>query len=103
MSNLIRMIGMTMSQTGICLRCGEQRDKGNHKKCDRWPSSYGCGKGFHFIGNSDKMTIGELKKIVQAIAMGEDDETVVHLDLRVRQAEHVPEPPVSEPESGEQK
>jgi hypothetical protein len=86
MSSYIRMIGVTMSQTGVCLKCGEQRDSGSHKKCDRWPSSYGVGKGFHFIGNSDAMTIGEFKKVVAALVAGENDETVVHLDLRIRQS-----------------
>jgi hypothetical protein len=86
MSDLIHMMGMTMSSTGTCLRCGEQRDKGSHSKCDRWPSSYGTGKGFRFIGNSDKMTIGELKRVVEAIAAGEKDDTVIHLDIRVRAA-----------------
>lgn len=85
MSDLIRMYGMKASQGGVCRKCGLERGNGNHTKCDRWPSMMSMNAGFHHIGNSHQTTLGELKKLVALICMGDDDDTPVQYDIRIRQ------------------
>ena len=84
MSDVIRAMGMGMSQNGACRKCGQPRESGSHSKCDRWPMKYGISKGFHFVGNSDLATVGELKKIIAAIVAGESDSQPLNFDIRVR-------------------
>lgn len=85
MSDFIRMMGLKMSHNGTCNKCGVPRDKANHSKCDRWPSSHGLGKGFHYVSNSKESTLQDLMSIVKAICAGDDTRTPVRFDLRVMQ------------------
>lgn len=85
MSDFIRMIGMKLSRKGTCNKCGEQRDKANHSKCDRWPVSHGCSKGFSYVSNSRESTLADLKSIVAAICGGDDDATPVRFEIKILQ------------------
>jgi hypothetical protein len=84
MSDLVWMYGMKMSQSGICRKCGVDRGKGNHKKCDRWPSMISSKAGFQYNANSVETTIAELKKIVELIVAGEPEDTPVQFEIRIR-------------------
>ena len=86
MSDLIRMYGMKLSHNGTCRKCGVRRDKGNHSKCDRWPSGgFSSIAGFHYTANSKESNLDEFKKITDLIARGDDPETPVQFEIRVRQ------------------
>lgn len=91
MSDFIRMYGMKMSHNGACNKCGLQRDKGNHSKCDRWPVSHGCAKGFSYVANSHETTIAELKAIIAAICAGDDDKTPVRFEIKILQTRNYDE------------
>lgn len=84
MSDFIRMYGMKMSHNGTCRKCGGRRDKGNHNKCDRWPSGMSSRRGFHYVSNSVESTLADLKSVVAAISQGDSDDTPVQFELRIR-------------------
>lgn len=85
MSDLIRMRGMKMSHSGNCNKCGEPRSKGNHGKCDRWPTYHGSSKGFHYVSNSKESKLVDLKGIVEAICDGDDPNTPVRFEIKILQ------------------
>jgi hypothetical protein len=85
MSDIIRAYGMKMSQGGTCRKCGHPRDKGDHRNCDRWPSSHSMNSGFEYGANSRETTIAEFKKIAALISAGESDDTRVQFVIKIRQ------------------
>lgn len=93
MSDFIRMLGLGMSRSGTCNKCGLERNKANHSKCDRWPMSYGSSKGFRYVSNSKESTLADLKGIVAAICAGDADETPVRFELKIIQTGNVEAPP----------
>jgi hypothetical protein len=78
---------MVISHNGTCRKCKERRDKGSHKKCDRWPTANGVGKGFKYIGNADETNVEEFKRVVSILTQGESDDTPVQFEIRIRQVE----------------
>jgi hypothetical protein len=78
-------MGLKMSHGGTCNKCGEPRNKGNHQKCDRWPSSHGCSKGFHYVSNSKESDLADLKTVVAALCVGDDPKTPVRFELKILQ------------------
>lgn len=91
MSDLIRMIGMKVSNKGACNKCGNSVESGYHANCNRWPVRYGLGKGFHYTGNSRETTLADLKKIVTVICAGDVDETPVRFEIKIMQTRNVDE------------
>ena len=68
-----------MSHNGTCRKCGQQRDKGDHKRCDYFRT------GLHYRANSKETTIAEFKSICALISEGEDDDAPVQFDIRIRE------------------
>jgi hypothetical protein len=91
MSDFIRMYGLKMSHKGVCNKCGDPTDKGNHRKCYRWPVSHGCAKGFTYVANARETSLAELKAIVAAICAGDDDETPVRFEIKIMQTRNCDE------------
>lgn len=87
MSDLIRMIGMSVSHNGTCRKCGQPRDKADHHKCDRWPVQYGVVKGFHYTGNSRETDLAEFMRIATLISACDDPKTSVRFDIRIMQVD----------------
>ncbi len=87
--DLIRMMAMKMAHGLTCNKCGESRQKGNHQKCDRWPTAYGSSKGFHYVANCKETTLEELKKMVDLICAGEAIETPIRFELKIMQTRNI--------------
>lgn len=79
MSDLLRMMNLHMSHNGTCRKCGIPRDKGNHRKCDKFSS------GFTYHANSKETTLAELRKIVEIICQDDRENTPIQFTLHIRQ------------------
>lgn len=91
MSDLIRMLGMGMSNGGTCNKCGISRKIGNHAKCDRWPSGNGISSGFHYVSNAKESNLADLKLVIESICAGDPDDTPVRFDLKIMQTRSHPD------------
>ena len=92
MSDFIRVMQCKMSSKGTCAKCGNPRNSGNHSKCDRWPSTYGGSKGFHYVGNSVETNLDDLKTVVAGLMHGELLATPVRFEIRIMQTANCPAP-----------
>lgn len=64
------------SDFGVCRKCGIERTKGNHKKCDLWLAR---ASGWHHLANNETTTGKDLKKLVECIG----DDTPIAFSVKL--------------------
>jgi hypothetical protein len=64
------------SDVGVCRKCGVERTKGSHKKCDIWLAR---ASGWHHIANNKTTTGKDLKKLAENIG----DDTPIAFSVKL--------------------